>query len=367
MPHQEDYSFRESFSTTSMTTCIANCSLPYPLGGATELGLARSSSPGIHLERSSPAFQASQRLQVQQCQQDAQDDDFGVDIGDRLNFPDINNSGRAFEPEYMRSIHRGTQNSMRSKETPVVRGIALVPSTDLPDRFRSIFPFRLFNAIQSKCFDTVFCTNNNFVLAAPTGSGKTVMFELAICRVISEFSSDNFKVVYQAPTKSLCAERQKDWQAKFGPLGVDCVEITGDSDQWQMKRVGGAGIIVTTPEKWDSMTRKWKDHRRLIQLIRLFLIDEVHTLNENRGPTLEAVVSRMKTATENIRFIALSATVPNSDDVASWLGRDSSHQDLPAARETFGEDFRPVKLQRHVAGFTSNGNDHQFNKYLDSK
>ena len=317
--------------------------------------------------RSSPAFRASRRLQGQRYQQDIQGSDVDLNAENRPDFPDGIASDHAFEPEYMRSRAGGTQNSTIPKGTPVVRGINLVPSADLPDRFRPIFPFRLFNAIQSKCFNTVFHTNDNFVLASPTGSGKTVIFELAICRIIAAFSSDNFKVVYQAPTKSLCAERHKDWQAKFGPLGVDCMEFTGDTDQWQTRKMGAAGIIVTTPEKWDSMTRKWKDHRKLMQLVRLFLIDEVHIVKENRGATLEVVVSRMKTATENIRFIALSATVPNSDDVARWLGRDSSNQDLPASRETFGEDFRPVKLQKHVVGFTSNGNNHQFDRYLDSK
>lgn len=55
-------------------------------------------------------------------------------------------------------------------------------------------------------------------------------------------------------------------------------------------------IIITTPEKWDMLTRRWKDHRSLVEVIKLFLIDEVHILNdETRGPVLEAVVSRMKT------------------------------------------------------------------------
>ena len=44
------------------------------------------------------------------------------------------------------------------------------------------------------------------------------------------------------------------------------------------------------------MTRKWRDHKSLVQLVRLFLIDEVHQLNDDtRGPTMEAIVSRMKT------------------------------------------------------------------------
>lgn len=78
------------------------------------------------------------------------------------------------------------------------------------------------------------------------------------------------------------------------------------------------------------MTRKWRDNKSLVQLVRLFLIDEVHQLNdEARGPTMEAIVSRMKTiqaslswegsggAESKLRFIAVSATIPNIVDVSS--------------------------------------------------
>lgn len=79
-----------------------------------------------------------------------------------------------------------------------------------------------------------------------------------------------------------------------------------------MSRVGNASIIITTPEKWDSITRKWSDYQKLLQLVKLFLIDEVHILKDTRGATLEAVVSRMHSIGASVRFVALSATVPNS-------------------------------------------------------
>ena len=109
-----------------------------------------------------------------------------------------------------------------------------------------------------------------------------------------------------------------------------------------------AQIIMTTPvsilarviakqlcscfllkEKWDSMTRKWRDNKCLVQMVKLFLIDEIHQLNdESRGPTMEAIVSRMKTirasvswesassSDEILRFMAISATIPNIQDVS---------------------------------------------------
>ncbi|OJD40841.1 dead deah box dna helicase [Diplodia corticola] len=256
----------------------------------------------------------------------------------------------------------------RPNGMPVVQGIELVSTHELPDRFRTVFPFPAFNAVQSKCFMDVYGTNNNFVVCAPTGSGKTVIFELAILRLISGHASGSFKAVYQAPTKALCCERQRDWEKKFKSLDLKVKELTGDTTNEQLHDVQTADLIVTTPEKWDSMTRRWKDHERLVQMVKLFLIDEVHILKEDRGATLEAVVSRMKSVGTDVRFVALSATVPNFEDIATWLGKNSTNQDIPARKERFGEEFRPVQLQKHVLGFGGNNpSEFAFDKVLTTK
>ena len=262
-------------------------------------------------------------------------------------------------------IHSG--GVLLNDAPPVVQGIRLVSLNELPDRIRSVFPFPLLNAVQSKCFPTIFKSNDNLMVSAPTGSGKTAILEMAICRLAMAFKSDQYKIIYMAPTKSLCSERQRDWMLKFTSLNLRCAELTGDTDQSQIRSVQCANIIITTPEKWDSMTRKWKDHARLMHLIKLFLIDEVHILKDTRGATLEAVVSRMKSVGSNVRFVALSATVPNSDDIATWLGKDHTQQHLPAQQERFGEEFRPVKLQKFVYGLNSRSNDFAFDSVCDAK
>lgn len=92
--------------------------------------------------------------------------------------------------------------------------------------------------------------------------------------------------------KALCEERLVDWHGKFKNIGVTCISVTGDSEYVDVKKLMYYNIILTTPEKWDSMTRRWKDNQQLVESVKLFLIDEVHLLNENaRGSTLEAVVS----------------------------------------------------------------------------
>lgn len=250
---------------------------------------------------------------------------------------------------------------------PMAQGIELISLNGLPDRFRALFPFQVFNAMQSKCYAPVYLSDDNLVVSAPTGGGKTAILELSICRLILNCRSEQYKIIYMAPTKSLCSERQRDWSSRFALLDLKCAELTGDTDQAQIRNVQNASIIITTPEKWDSITRKWKDHGRLVELVKLFLIDEVHILKDNRGATLEAVVSRMKSVGSNLRFIALSATVPNSIDVAKWLGKSPLNQDIPAHEERFGEEFRPVKLQKSVYGLHYRGNDFGFEGACDLK
>lgn len=247
----------------------------------------------------------------------------------------------------------------------MVNGVTLVnPRDAIPDRFRAVFPYDVFNMVQSKCFPAVYRTNDNVVVSAPTGSGKTVLLELAICKLACETHSDNSKIIYIAPTKALCKEKAEQWTQKFGVMAMPIAELTGDTSRAEMKNVRDAKIIVTTPEKWDSITRSWSDHKRLLDLVGLFLIDEVHILRESRGATLEAIVSRMKTYGAKVRFIALSATIPNSEDVATWLGRNHACTQEPAHREVFGEECRPVKLQKFVYGFDSKMADYPFDGFL---
>ncbi|KAJ8731510.1 hypothetical protein PYW07_004674 [Mythimna separata] len=122
---------------------------------------------------------------------------------------------------------------------------------------------------------------------------------MAIVQLLMELEekqyTDDFKIIYMAPVKALCTERLTEWYSKFNKLGLLCIEVTGDTDV-DFTQLKPYKIIITTPEKWDMLTRRWRDHRGLVEVIKLFLIDEVHILNdETRGPVLEAVVSRMKT------------------------------------------------------------------------
>lgn len=253
--------------------------------------------------------------------------------------------------------------------------------SELPPKFRKVFPYVSFNHVQSIVFDTVLETNKPLVVSAPTGSGKTGVFELAIIKVILDSERRHnidfgaAKIVYLAPTKALCSERRSDWSSKFRDFNIQCHELTSDmTSTIDFKSVQRSCILLATPEKWDSITRNWSGHKSFVQSIRLLLVDEVHLVNDGpRGATLEAVISRMNTIRsiiwpsepDKLRFIAVSATISNVQDISTWFSTPTSQAQVYQvdSRE------RPVKLRTLVLGYTANKdmNEFSFDNLLNHK
>ena len=253
----------------------------------------------------------------------------------------------------------------------------------------SIINYPTLNNVQQECFDLLFKTDERALITSPTGSGKTLLFELGIARIIKQnynisaksYKNKNFKIIYIAPIKSLCQEKTFEWKIKYNknPLELNVTECTSDSEYLNISLLNNSNIILTTPEKFDVLTRKWKDISSFISNISLLLIDEIHLLNEdNRGATLEAIIARIKllknmenfkqTNLENIRLIAVSATIPNISEVAEFLEvRENEKTHENKGLKIFGEEYRPVKVQRIVIGYKRNKkqNEFVFEKYLD--
>ena len=97
---------------------------------------------------------------------------------------------------------------------PIPQPISLHPVSSFPPKYQTIFrEFSHFNQDQSEVLPDTLNTDQPIVVASPTGSGKTVLFELAIARVLDQMQSSvmDCKMVYIAPIKALCSERYRDY------------------------------------------------------------------------------------------------------------------------------------------------------------
>ncbi|KAI5292967.1 DEIH-box ATPase, partial [Ascosphaera acerosa] len=233
-----------------------------------------------------------------------------------------------------------------------------LPITELPDWAQPAFgSTRTLNRIQTKVFPTAFKSDGNMLICAPTGSGKTNVAMLTILREIErnrnaatgEIMLDDFKIVYIAPLKALVQEQVGNFGARLEPYGIRVSELTGDR-QLTKQQIADTQIIVTTPEKWDVITRKATD-TSYTRLVRLIIIDEIHLLHDDRGPVLESIVSRTIRKQEQtgdpVRIIGLSATLPNYRDVGAFIRADPV-----TGVFHFDGSFRPCPLKQEFIGVT---------------
>lgn len=163
------------------------------------------------------------------------------------------------------------------------------------------------------------------------------------------FDLDSFKIVYIAPMKALVQEMVGNFSSRLSVFGVKVNELTGDN-QLTKQQIAETQIIVTTPEKWDVITRKSTD-MSYTNLVRLIIIDEIHLLHDERGPVLESIIARtirrMEQTNDYVRLVGLSATLPNYQDVATFL-RVNEEKGL----FYFDASYRPCGLQQQFIGVT---------------
>jgi pre-mRNA-splicing helicase BRR2 len=144
-----------------------------------------------------------------------------------------------------------------------------------------------FNAIITQSFNKLYLTDESVFVGAPTGSSIVTCAELAIFKEIQSETFD--KIVYMCPVESLCKLRLQDWKKRLGgAIGISVEMLTGNLQQ-DLQIINKADIIISTTEKWDMVSRKWRQ-RKAIQRVGLYILDQMQILDA----TYEVVASRIR-------------------------------------------------------------------------
>lgn len=125
----------------------------------------------------------------------------------------------------------------------------------IDSKYASWFPYDNFNQIQKQSLPAILKSDQNIVISAPTGSGKTALFEFAMIRSIE--TQPYKKILYLAPMRALCNEKMTLWSKKFYEIRKSCIELIGGESSANItnEQLNEANLYISTPEKWDYMTR----------------------------------------------------------------------------------------------------------------
>ena len=174
----------------------------------------------------------------------------------------------------------------------------------------------------------------NLLVTTPTASGKTLVALIAAMNILMK----GLRVVYLTPLRALTTEKFQDFRILEELELFDRrikVKVASSDYSSAGRELAQADVIVLTNEKMDSLIR----HRcEWIHEVGLFVADEVHLLGErDRGPTLEMMLTKIRKMYSQAQILALSATIENSNEIASWLGC-----------ELIESNWRPTKLVEGV-------------------
>lgn len=208
---------------------------------------------------------------------------------------------------------------------------------ELPSKFVEVLQEKGYESLyppQSDAVQSGVLEGKNLVLATPTASGKTLVAMMTAIRAIQRGG----KVVYLAPLRALASEKYEEFKQIFEAVKKPTSQksklrvfiSTGDYDS-SGESLGGGDVIVLTNERFDSIIRhgaSWVDY------VSLFIVDEVHLVGDShRGPTLEMILAKILKYIPSAQILALSATINNSQDLATWL-----------KAELVETNWRPVRL-----------------------
>ena len=195
----------------------------------------------------------------------------------------------------------------------------------LIDAFQATLPWPL-DPFQIEAIEKLEA-HDGVLVSAPTSSGKTVIADYAIFRALQT----DTRAIYTTPLKALSNQKYRDYRRRHGDGDVGLV--TGENTINPL-----APVVVMTTEILRNLI--YEDPDRL-QRVRYVILDEVHYIDDfPRGAVWEEIIIQ---APRHIKFIGLSATISNFQEVAEWMSQQRG--DIATVSVT----RRPVELRLWLA------------------
>ncbi|EQC39969.1 hypothetical protein, variant [Saprolegnia diclina VS20] len=195
----------------------------------------------------------------------------------------------------------------------------------LPDDFvpAKKYPFTL-DPFQQQSVDYIE-KGESVLVSAHTSAGKTAVAEYAIAKSLR----DKQRVIYTSPIKALSNQKYRDLEQEFGDVGLMTGDITINPT---------ATCLIMTTEILRSMLYRGSEVMREVAWV---IYDEIHYMRDKeRGVVWEESIILLP---HKVRFVFLSATIPNSKEFASWICH-IHHQPCHVVYT----DYRPTPLQHYV-------------------
>lgn len=179
--------------------------------------------------------------------------------------------------------------------------------------------------------------NRSFSLRMPTSAGKSYITELLIYQELQK--TPNAKILYLAPLRSLGHELREKYKSISSQLGFTYRSLYGGSSMTGTEAIlAEADLFITTPETFMSLEGSIDDILRQFTLV---ICDEGQLIESvGRGLDYEMLLSRLRKQ-EHVRFLFISAIVPNIGDINTWLGG--------TVGEVGESNYRPCTIRFGVA------------------
>ena len=200
-----------------------------------------------------------------------------------------------------------------------------VAPTPLPKDYTpaKTYPFTL-DPFQQTAVDYIEL-GESVLVSAHTSAGKTAVAEYAIAKSLR----DKQRVIYTSPIKALSNQKYRDLEQEFGDVGLMTGDITINPS---------ATCLIMTTEILRSMLYRGSEVMREVAWI---IYDEVHYMRDKeRGVVWEESIILLP---HKVRFVFLSATIPNSKQFAQWI----CHIQRQPCHVVY-TDYRPTPLQHYV-------------------